>query len=312
MYNQYKISVLIITYNQQDVIGRAIESVLDQKEYGLKEIVICDDKSTDSNWDVISKYAKMYPEIIRAYRNDPNLGIYPNCEKVVSLRGDADLYYLLSGDDALCNGWFKTIQEFIQNNDINIHERPISIASDWKIIKSDNKEIIFNNAKMVTIDNNYMSMFLRGLSSRSVIMNKKVIDKFKHIITDQGVCLAETLFDRQVFLYSDKIYYCPYVGSIYYSGLGVSTKMNSEKYIKERIEAYKKILNIYTLDSKDASLIQSYIYAQEFSLKPSLSLFIKRLYYKINSLKFQYGLNIKKELIIEGSMLKKLIKRNNK
>ena len=30
---KYKINVLIITYNQEDVIGRALESVLVQKEW---------------------------------------------------------------------------------------------------------------------------------------------------------------------------------------------------------------------------------------------------------------------------------------
>ena len=205
-----------------------------QKDYGLKEIVICDDNSSDSNWDIISDYVNRYPDIIRAYQNKPNLGIYPNCEKLVSLRGDADLYYLLSGDDALNNGWFKAIQEFIEDNNIDIYDNPISIASDWKNIGVNGFERIYSTAKMVSTDDNYFSMSLRGLSGRSILMNKKVIDKFKPVITNQGVCLAETLFDRQVFIYSKKIYYCPYVGTIYYSGVGVSTKMNTKEYIKER------------------------------------------------------------------------------
>lgn len=307
MLNKYKISILIITYNQQDVISRAIESILVQKEYGLKEIVICDDNSTDSNWNIISEYVSKYPDIIRAYRNDPNLGIYPNCEKVVSLRGDADLYYLLSGDDILNNGWFKIIQEYITDKQININDEAISIASDWKNIGVNGNETINKNAKIVNIDNDYLSMSFRGLSCRSVMMNKKVIEKFKPIITNQGVCLAETLFDRQVFTNSDKIYYCPYIGTIYYSGIGVSIKMNSEKYIKEREHAYNKILDIYQLDKKDVFLIKSYIYYQKFLLKPSLLLFFKRLYFKIFSLKVKYGTSIKKEIIFESRMIKKLI-----
>ena len=45
-----KISVLIVTYKQADVIGRNIESIIQQKEYGLHEIIICDDCSPDNNW----------------------------------------------------------------------------------------------------------------------------------------------------------------------------------------------------------------------------------------------------------------------
>lgn len=311
MLDRYKISILIITYNQQDVIGRAIESVLVQKEYGLKEIVICDDNSTDSNWNVISDYVNKNPQIIRAYRNTSNLGIYLNCEKVISLRGDADLYYLLTGDDVLNDGWFKSIQNFIINNGINICKEPISIASDWKNIRPNGSEIINKRASLISIDNDYFSMSLRGLSSRSVMMNKMVIDDFKPVITDQGVCLAETLFDRQVFIYSKKMYYCPYVGTIYYSGIGVSTKMNSKKYIEERRSAYEKILDIYDLDKKDRFLIKSYICRQSFILTPTFSIFIRRLYYKLRSLKMKYGVNVKKELIINASMIKRMLLRRN-
>lgn len=307
MLDKYKISILIITYNQQDVIGRAIESALVQKKYGLKEIVICDDNSTDSNWEIISEYVNKYPNIIRAYRNIPNLGIYPNCEKVISLRGDADLYYLLSGDDSLNDGWFKTIQEFIIYNNLDINEKAISIASDWKNIRPDGTEIINNTGGIVSIDDNYFSMSLRGLANRSIMVNKIVLNKFKPVETNQGICLAETLFDRQTFIYSEKIYYCPYIGTIYHSGIGISTKMNTREYIMERKTAYEKCLNIYDLEKKDRYLILSFIYKQELLLDPTLSNFFRYIYNKIRGLKLRYGYKIRKELIIDASLIKKII-----
>ena len=67
---QAKISVLIVTYKQADIIGRNLDSILEQKDDGLFEIVICDDCSPDNNWEIISEYVKKYPSIIRAYRNE--------------------------------------------------------------------------------------------------------------------------------------------------------------------------------------------------------------------------------------------------
>lgn len=96
-----------MTYKQADVIGRNIESILQQREYGLHEIIVCDDCSPDNNWDVIQSYVKKYPNIIRAYRNITNLGIYGNSDKCASLHGDADLFCWLEGDDALEPGVFK-------------------------------------------------------------------------------------------------------------------------------------------------------------------------------------------------------------
>ena len=55
-----RISVVIITYKQQDLISRAIDSVLCQKEYGLKEIVISDDCSPDNTWSVLNNYSNKY------------------------------------------------------------------------------------------------------------------------------------------------------------------------------------------------------------------------------------------------------------
>ena len=44
MNNSYKsITVLVICYKQQEVIKRALDSILCQKEFGLKKIVVCDE-----------------------------------------------------------------------------------------------------------------------------------------------------------------------------------------------------------------------------------------------------------------------------
>ena len=75
-----KFSVAIITYNQEKFIGRALESVLVQKKW-VYEIVICDDCSQDNNWNIIMDYYHKYPEIIRPFRNEKNLGIYGNIER---------------------------------------------------------------------------------------------------------------------------------------------------------------------------------------------------------------------------------------
>ena len=43
-----KVSVVLITYNQQDYVGKTIESVLNQG-YQNFEIIIADDSSTDES-----------------------------------------------------------------------------------------------------------------------------------------------------------------------------------------------------------------------------------------------------------------------
>ena len=48
-----RITVLVMTYNQEELIKRALNSILNQKEYGLFKVVVCDDCSKDNTWNVL-------------------------------------------------------------------------------------------------------------------------------------------------------------------------------------------------------------------------------------------------------------------
>lgn len=51
-----KLSVLIAAYNAEQYLDECIQSVLNQK-YSDYEIIIIDDGSTDSTYDICKKYA---------------------------------------------------------------------------------------------------------------------------------------------------------------------------------------------------------------------------------------------------------------
>lgn len=72
------ISVVILTYNQQDTIGRSINSVLMQKCHMPYEIIIGEDASTDSTRTICQEYARKHPDIIRLFCNERNKGISDN------------------------------------------------------------------------------------------------------------------------------------------------------------------------------------------------------------------------------------------
>ena len=60
-----KISVIVTTYNQEDTIGRTLNSILAQKCHLPIEIIIGEDCSTDNTRSVCENYAQRYPHIIR-------------------------------------------------------------------------------------------------------------------------------------------------------------------------------------------------------------------------------------------------------
>lgn len=92
------ISVMIVTYNQEEYIAKSIESILEQECSFPYEIVIGEDCSTDRTRDICESYASMYPDIIRLIKNEYNKGLLKNyVDTLLSCRGDfiADL----AGDD---------------------------------------------------------------------------------------------------------------------------------------------------------------------------------------------------------------------
>jgi len=108
------VSVFLPTYNHEDYIEESIESVL-QQEYETLEIVIGDDCSTDSTWDIVSQYAAEYPETITAFRNEENLGITGNCNEV--LRRCSGKYIAFhSGDDVLRPGKIRSQVETLEQD----------------------------------------------------------------------------------------------------------------------------------------------------------------------------------------------------
>lgn len=283
-----KITVVVITYNQEDIIGRCLDSVLCQKEFGLKDIIVCDDCSTDHNWEVISDYKERYTDYIRAYRNEPNKGIYGNLQHALTYIEPTDLVLLCSGDDALCPGYFEAIQNFIIRTNITKFKEKFVIYSDWKVSTPDLKEYFFYN-DYISKGYNAVSLKLRQLiCNRSAIMSYATIKSFYEVPVNEGVSVAENLFDSQVQIHSEKNYYCPYMGSIYYSGIGVSTKMNTVPHIQNLILSYERLRELGLYDNKDLFYIDYLICRLSYRINKSVKLFFKTWYYYLKSIRYNF------------------------
>lgn len=72
------ISVIVCTYNQEDTIGRTLDSILSQECHLPIEIVIGEDCSTDRTLAVCQQYQKQHPDTIRILANNPNKGLVRN------------------------------------------------------------------------------------------------------------------------------------------------------------------------------------------------------------------------------------------
>ena len=92
-----KISVFITSYNQEDYLKQAIDSVLAQSVPPY-EIIVIDDGSADESRELIRTYAQTNPHLITAVLNESNLGIPRTKARAVdAARGDWITY--CDGDD---------------------------------------------------------------------------------------------------------------------------------------------------------------------------------------------------------------------
>lgn len=289
------ISVIIISYNQEDTISRCLDSILCQSEHGLKEIVVCDDCSKDRTWEILQFYRGHYPDIVRVYRNEKNLGIYANSQKALSLRGEADLYHQLAGDDALCDGWFDEIQKYASQNSIDM-SIPIGIYCDWKMIDPRGKEIIFKQNKIAKGFSPY-SLYLRGMAcNRSLLVNNEVLKRYLPVVLDRGLRLAESIYDSQDHLIVEKAFYVPFVASIYYCQKGISLVLKDiepDYRTEQVITTCQYHISHFVTDKRDEYYENYCIELVKYNQKPTVNSFIKVIcfFYKGKIKGMKYSLN---------------------
>ena len=69
-----KVSVMVITYNHAKYIAQALESVLMQETNFDFEINVIEDCSTDGTQEIVMRYVRKYPHIVKPYFNQKNIG----------------------------------------------------------------------------------------------------------------------------------------------------------------------------------------------------------------------------------------------
>lgn len=231
-----RLSVLIITYKQEELIKRAINSLLAQKDY-IYEICVSDDCSPDGTWEVLQEYDRLYPGLFKLNRNSPNLGIFSNFEKVWTMP-TGDIVYSLAGDDECPQGWFKTVVDFILKNQIDYKNDYFAIYGDYEARYPNGDSFVFSN-KAIRTGIDPVRLSIRGIiGNRSVICGHRVVESYK-VVSRGKSHIAESAQDRQLPFFSKRFYYIPQVGNIYYTRIGVSAKIDVEtRKEREEIEEY--------------------------------------------------------------------------
>jgi glycosyltransferase involved in cell wall biosynthesis len=92
-----RISIALCTCNGTEFLPAQLGSLLAQSKLP-DELVICDDASDDSTWNILEAFADRAPFPVRLHRNPTRLGIGANFEQAIR-RCDGDIVALCDQDD---------------------------------------------------------------------------------------------------------------------------------------------------------------------------------------------------------------------
>lgn len=90
------LSILIPTYNREDFISQAIDSVLNQ-EFEDFEIICSDNASTDRTYEILQEYTKKNSKI-KVFQNEENLGPVLNWKNCLEHASGEYVHWLWSDD----------------------------------------------------------------------------------------------------------------------------------------------------------------------------------------------------------------------
>ncbi len=136
------VTVLLTSYNHDNYIAEAINSVLRQKCSFSYELLITDDCSTDDSPNIIEQFQLKYPKLIKIIANKQNIGLNATYRNALE-SAHGDFIAPLSGDDYWIdeNKLEMQIQFLLPNKEITyVHtEYKALYEADGKILRHRNK-----------------------------------------------------------------------------------------------------------------------------------------------------------------------------
>ena len=121
-----KVSVCVITYNQEKYIRQCLQSIVDQKTNFEFEVIIGEDCSTDGTRSIVMEFEAKYPDIVNPIYHKKNAG-GRGTNNLLAVYGAARGKYIahMDGDDYMLPGKLQIQYDELENNPdctICVHE----------------------------------------------------------------------------------------------------------------------------------------------------------------------------------------------
>ena len=193
-----KVSIIVPAYNEEDRIGKCIDSLLKQT-YRNVEIIVVDDGSTDNTLSFLKKYEK---KIILISKKNGGQG---SARNLGIKKSSGDYIMFVDSDDYIAENMTSKLVEKIENENADI-----AICDIYKIIN--NQKIYFKNFISFSENNvkNYMMSHpgpVGRLYKRELFVNNHLYFMENCIYEDLSVIPLLGIYAKKITYLSEAMYY---------------------------------------------------------------------------------------------------------
>lgn len=217
MARQPKVSVIVTTYNSEETLERCLQSAVHQTIDSM-ELIIVDDKSSDSTVQIAQNYIQKYG-FIKLLQNDKNMG--PGFSKNRGLKAATGLFVgFLDSDDYVDENYYKRLYKAAEKFGTNIACADIALKYPTKTSPTDlltgNTYLDLNKIEIVKADgaqlipSQYAASHWTGASACTKIFKRTA---FGDLLFFEGRCCDDLAYALPALAMEKKI---AYVRGLYY------------------------------------------------------------------------------------------------
>lgn len=271
MQNKPLVSVIMLTYNHAPYLKEAIEGVMRQKTNFEFELIICNDASPDHSNKIIKPFEEKYPDIIRYFYHEKNIGFEEN-QRFAFKQCIGKYVAYCEGDDYWTDENKLQFQfDFLENNPefVMTTARTKSYSQNTGEYKGDGKEEMFRGQPFVDYDQ--ASFFEeRPTQTLTYLIRKDAIDlKWIDVYPDY----RDLYYFYHVLKFGKGRAFNKIVGVYRLHDGGVYSSLETEKKLRTSIDIFSNIKKINNDERADRQivrdldlLISKYYYLKEFPL----------------------------------------------
>lgn len=241
-----KVSIICTNYNKGDWVREAMDSFLNQKTNFDFEIIIIDDASTDHSYEIIQEYQNKFPEKVRTFRNEVNLGITRTWKKVCQ---EAKGQYIARCDSD--DFWTDPLKLQKQVDLLDASTDSLWSNTEFDMVDLDGNLIqkdAFANKALPLIDSYEEMLVMKGMTMASTwLVDTTLMQDVSTQISDTA---ADDTFELQLELFKrTKISFLSDSTTVYRMNLGSDSKPMTLETAERRftgiLESQIKYLNKY-------------------------------------------------------------------